>query len=46
MRRDRQLHLAPGARPHLPVDRRAPLAEFEAVADRYPVFRVEPAPRP
>ncbi|MFC8616279.1 nitroreductase/quinone reductase family protein [Micromonospora purpureochromogenes] len=42
----RYLHLAPGARPHLPVDRRAPLAEFEAVAARYPVFRVEPAPRP
>ncbi|HLV57348.1 MAG TPA: nitroreductase family deazaflavin-dependent oxidoreductase [Natronosporangium sp.] len=36
----RYLQLAPGARPHIPVDRRAPLAEFERVADRYPVFRV------
>ncbi|MEV0808743.1 nitroreductase/quinone reductase family protein [Micromonospora sp. NPDC050200] len=42
----RYLDLAPGARPHLPVDRRAPLAEFEAVAARHPVFRVEPEPRP
>lgn len=38
----RYLDLAPGARPHLPVDRRAPLAEFERIADRYPVFRVLP----
>jgi F420H(2)-dependent quinone reductase len=37
----RYLDLAPGARPHIPVDRGAPLAEFAAVADRYPVFRVE-----
>lgn len=29
-----------GARPHVPVDRRAPLAAFAQVADRYPVFRV------
>lgn len=42
----RYLALAPIARPHLPVDRRAPLAEFAAVAARHPVFRVEPAPRP
>ena len=40
----RYLQLAPGARPHIPVDRRAPLAEFERIADRYPVFRVVPAP--
>jgi hypothetical protein len=39
----RYLALAPGARPHVPVDRHAPLAEFEAVADRYPVFRMDPA---
>jgi hypothetical protein len=37
------LAVAPGARPHIPVDRRAPLAEFEAVAADYPVFRVTPA---
>lgn len=37
-----QLYLrrAPGARPHLPVDKDAPLAEFEAIAAQYPVFRV------
>jgi deazaflavin-dependent oxidoreductase (nitroreductase family) len=34
------LRVAPGARPHLPVDRHAPLAEFEKIADRFPVFRI------
>ena len=38
----RYLALAPGARPHIPVDRNAPLGEFEAVAADYPVFRIEP----
>lgn len=38
----RYLELAPGARAHIPVDRRAPLADFVAVAARYPVFRVVP----
>jgi len=32
----------PFGRPHVPVDRTAPLAAFAAIADRYPVFRVEP----
>ncbi|TMC02414.1 MAG: DUF385 domain-containing protein [Chloroflexi bacterium] len=36
----RYLQVAPGARPHIPVDRRAPLADFERIADRYPVFRI------
>jgi deazaflavin-dependent oxidoreductase (nitroreductase family) len=36
------LQVAPGARPHVEVDRDAPLEEFERVADRYPVFRIEP----
>lgn len=36
----RFLQLAPGARPHLAVDRRAPLAAFAAVAPDVPVFRV------
>ena len=36
----RYLQKVPGARPHLPVDRKAPLADFEAIAPRYPVFRV------
>jgi hypothetical protein len=31
---------APGARPHIPVDKDAPLAEFEAIAADYPVFHV------
>jgi len=38
----RYLDLAPGARPHFPVPRRAPLSEFERIAGRYPVFRVLP----
>ncbi len=37
----RYLQQVPGGRPHIPVDQHAPLAEFEAIADRYPVFRVE-----
>lgn len=40
----RYLDLAPGARPHVEVSRTAPLAEFERVADRYPVFRIDPRP--
>lgn len=38
----RYLELAPGARPHVPVDRHAPLGQFEAVAGDFPVLRVEP----
>ena len=34
------LKRAPGARTHVPVDKDAPLAEFERVASRFPVFRV------
>jgi deazaflavin-dependent oxidoreductase (nitroreductase family) len=37
----RYLAVAPGGRPHIPVDRRAPLAEFAAVASRFPVFRID-----
>jgi hypothetical protein len=36
----RYLELAPGARPHFPVDRREPLAAFERIIDNYPVFRI------
>lgn len=36
----RYLEIAPGARPHLPVDRRAPLEEFERIAAQFPVFQV------
>ncbi len=34
------LQRAPGARPHIPVGKDAPLAEFEAIAPATPVFRV------
>ncbi|MDD7939622.1 nitroreductase family deazaflavin-dependent oxidoreductase [Actinomycetospora lutea] len=40
----RYLALAPGARAHVPVDRRAPLEEFERIAPSFPVFRVVPVP--
>jgi hypothetical protein len=38
----RYLEKVPGGRPHMPVDRHAPRAEFAAIAARYPAFRVEP----
>jgi hypothetical protein len=34
------LGLAPGARPHIPVDKNAPLEEFEEIAAQIPVFRL------
>jgi deazaflavin-dependent oxidoreductase (nitroreductase family) len=34
---------APGGRPHIPVAPDAPLEAFAAVADSYPVFRIDPA---
>ena len=34
------LQAAPGARPHVPVDKDAPHAEFEKISARYPVFRL------
>lgn len=34
------LKRAPGARPHLPVHKDAPLPEFERVSAQFPVFRV------
>lgn len=39
----RYLRVAPGARAHVPVDRDAPLADFERIAAQYPVFHVSPA---
>jgi hypothetical protein len=36
----RYLAVAPGARPHFPIDRWAPLAEFERIAPTIPVFRI------
>lgn len=38
----RFLEVAPGARPHVAVDRHAPVAAFAAVAAQHPVFRVVP----
>ena len=34
------LQRAPGARAHLPIDKDAPLAAFEQLEPRFPVFRV------
>jgi deazaflavin-dependent oxidoreductase (nitroreductase family) len=39
----RYLELAPAARPHFPLDRKAPLGQFRKIAARYPVFRVRAA---
>jgi hypothetical protein len=36
----RYLELAPGARPFFPIDRHAPLSDFEGIAAQYPVFRI------
>lgn len=38
----RYLEIAPGSRPHIPIDPGAPAAELERVAARYPVFRIDP----
>jgi len=42
----RYLQKVPGARPHIPVCRHAAMADFEAIAPRYPVFLISPAPAP
>ena len=34
------LKIAPGARPHILVDKDAPVAEFEKIAAEFPVFRI------
>jgi hypothetical protein len=36
----RYLERAPGARPHVPVDRRAPIEDYELIAGQFPVFRI------
>jgi deazaflavin-dependent oxidoreductase (nitroreductase family) len=38
----RYVAVAPGARPHIPVEPDAPLERFAEIADRYPVFRITP----
>lgn len=40
----RFLQRAPGARPHAPITKDAPIAEFARVASLYPVFRVVARP--
>lgn len=42
----RYLQVAPGARAHFPVDRRASLQRFEEIAEQYPVFRISPQGSP
>ena len=32
---------APGARPHIPVSKDAPLSEFENIAAKFPVFKLK-----
>ncbi len=34
------LQIAPGARPHIPVNKDAPVFEFEKIASEYPVFKL------
>ncbi|MBJ8339219.1 nitroreductase family deazaflavin-dependent oxidoreductase [Antrihabitans sp. YC3-6] len=36
----RYLDIAPGARPHIPIDKTAPLDRFEDIAADYPTFRI------
>ena len=40
----RYLDVAPGARPHIPVSRNAPVEEFEQIAAQFPVFRIDDRP--
>jgi hypothetical protein len=35
------LQIAPGARPHIPISKDAPISEFDKIASKYPVFRLE-----
>lgn len=37
----RYLKCAPGARPHMAVDYRAPVADFEPYVGQHPLFRVD-----
>jgi hypothetical protein len=36
----RYIEKVPGGRPHVPVEKGAPLSDFACIADRYPVFEV------
>jgi len=35
------LQIAPGARPHMAISKDAPVSEFETIASKYPVFKLE-----
>jgi hypothetical protein len=35
------LKIAPGARPHISISKDAPIAEFEKIVSKYPIFRME-----
>ena len=35
------LQRAPGARPHMAINKDAPISEFEKIASKYPVFRLD-----
>jgi hypothetical protein len=35
------LLLAPGARPHMSINKNAPISEYEKIASKYPVFKLE-----
>ena len=36
------LQHAPGARPHIAINKDAPISEFEKISSKYPVFRLRP----
>jgi hypothetical protein len=38
----RYLEVAPGARAHIPVDRKAPVEDFAEISAQFPVFRINP----
>jgi deazaflavin-dependent oxidoreductase (nitroreductase family) len=37
------VRIASSGRTHFPLPKTAPLSDFEAIADRYPVYRIDPA---
>jgi hypothetical protein len=38
------LQIADGALPHVPVDKDAPIGEFDKIAPEHPVFRIQASP--
>ncbi len=36
------VRIAPSGRRHLPLAVGAPMSDFEAIAERYPVYRIDP----